>query len=208
MLVKGVLRSRGEGEMEFLVLGSLEVVSDGRSLPLGGAKQRAVLAVLVLNANRVVSIDQLIDALWGERAPRALRTRSRSTCPSCASRFGFRDRLHPTRSSSPRDGATSCGSSPRRSISIASSGWRRRVGERSPPVNPIGPPRGSGRPSACGAGRRWPSWRTRRSPEIARIDDLKLSAVEDRIEADLALGRHAELVGELQVLVCPSRGPH
>ncbi len=55
--------------MEFRVLGSLEVVAEGRSLSLGGAKQRALLAVLVLNANRVVSTDRLIDALWGETAP-------------------------------------------------------------------------------------------------------------------------------------------
>src|SRR5262245_51694057 len=55
--------------MEFRILGPIEVVEGSRSLPLGGAKQQALLAVLVLSANRAVSTDRLIDALWGERAP-------------------------------------------------------------------------------------------------------------------------------------------
>ena len=55
--------------MEFLVLGLVEVRIDGRALPLGGPKQRALLALLLLSGNEVVSRDRLIDALWGERAP-------------------------------------------------------------------------------------------------------------------------------------------
>ena len=48
-------------------MGSLEVLADGRPLELGGHKQRAMLAVLVLEANRVVSSDHLIDALWEDQ---------------------------------------------------------------------------------------------------------------------------------------------
>src|SRR4051812_47095404 len=55
--------------MEFRILGPLEVVEGGRSLPLGGPLQRAVLAMLLVHANTVVSTDRLIDALWGDRAP-------------------------------------------------------------------------------------------------------------------------------------------
>src|SRR6478672_3526654 len=55
--------------MQFRILGPLEVEGDAGPLALGGAKQRAVLAVLLLHANRVVSRDRLIDAVWGERAP-------------------------------------------------------------------------------------------------------------------------------------------
>src|SRR5215470_1498255 len=55
--------------VEFLVLGPLEVRIDGRALSLGGPKQRALLALLVLSGNEVVSRDRLIDSLWGERAP-------------------------------------------------------------------------------------------------------------------------------------------
>ena len=57
--------------MEFRILGPLEVVSDGQALELGGAKQRTLLAVLLLHANRVVSQDELIDALWDDDPPDA-----------------------------------------------------------------------------------------------------------------------------------------
>ena len=59
--------------MEFRVLGPLEVLEDDRSLPLGGAKQRALLALLLLNANRVVSHERLIDNLWDADPPATAR---------------------------------------------------------------------------------------------------------------------------------------
>ena len=53
--------------MEFRLLGPLEVIGDdGASVPLGGARPRALLALLLLNANDVVSTDRLIDGVWGE----------------------------------------------------------------------------------------------------------------------------------------------
>jgi len=55
--------------MRFRLLGPLEVEDDGRAIEITRAKQRALLAVLLLNANRVVSTDTLIDALWEERIP-------------------------------------------------------------------------------------------------------------------------------------------
>ena len=55
--------------MEFRLLGPLEVVEHGRVLELGGARQRALLAVLLLHANEVVSVDRLIDELWGRTPP-------------------------------------------------------------------------------------------------------------------------------------------
>ena len=55
--------------MEFRILGPLEVLSNGRVLELGGHKQRALLALLLIDANRVVSTDRLIDALWGDDPP-------------------------------------------------------------------------------------------------------------------------------------------
>src|SRR5438874_2053090 len=55
--------------MEFRILGPLEVYDGERLLPLGGAKQRSLLAMLLLNANKVVSVEGLLDALWGERQP-------------------------------------------------------------------------------------------------------------------------------------------
>jgi DNA-binding SARP family transcriptional activator len=61
--------------MEFRILGPLEVRDDGRMLELGGARQRALLAILVLHANRPVSAEQLAVALLGDDAPeRAVKT--------------------------------------------------------------------------------------------------------------------------------------
>src|SRR3954466_4331625 len=55
--------------MRYGVLGPLEARNDAGPLPLGGEKQRALLALLLLNANRVVSRERLIDGLWGEEPP-------------------------------------------------------------------------------------------------------------------------------------------
>ena len=57
--------------MEFRILGSIEVVGDDGPLRLGAPKQRALLAFLLLNANKVVSRDSLVDALWGAEPPRS-----------------------------------------------------------------------------------------------------------------------------------------
>ena len=55
--------------MEFRLLGPVEALRDGRPVAIGGAKPRALLALLLLHANEVVSRDRLIDALWPDRAP-------------------------------------------------------------------------------------------------------------------------------------------
>src|SRR4029079_14383443 len=60
--------------MEFRILGPLEVADDGRLLALGGTKQRALLALLLLRANEVVSRDRLIDELWDGSPPDSGRT--------------------------------------------------------------------------------------------------------------------------------------
>jgi DNA-binding SARP family transcriptional activator len=59
--------------MDFRILGPLEVLEDGRTLDLGGAKQRALMTVLALHANRVVAQEQLIDALWDGEPPETAR---------------------------------------------------------------------------------------------------------------------------------------
>jgi DNA-binding SARP family transcriptional activator len=55
--------------MDFKILGPLEVYDNGRALTLGGAKQRALLAILLLHANEVVPAERLLEDLWGDRQP-------------------------------------------------------------------------------------------------------------------------------------------
>src|ERR1043166_2558762 len=66
---------RYKGQMaDFRILGPLEVVDETGPLLLGGLKQRAVLALLLLEAPKAVSTDRLIDSLWGEQPPRTAAT--------------------------------------------------------------------------------------------------------------------------------------
>src|SRR5690349_6421888 len=64
----------GQQRMEFRILGPLEVEEDGRLLPMGGTRQRALLTLLLLHANEVVPRDRLIDELWGGSPPETGRT--------------------------------------------------------------------------------------------------------------------------------------
>src|SRR5688500_2772929 len=55
--------------MDFRILGPLEALDEGRAIALGGSRQRALLALLLLHANETLTTDRLIDELWGERPP-------------------------------------------------------------------------------------------------------------------------------------------
>src|SRR5690348_7663840 len=59
--------------MQVGILGPVEVLIDGRPVPLGGRKQRGLLALLLVRANEVVSRDALIDGLWGDDPPPTAR---------------------------------------------------------------------------------------------------------------------------------------
>src|SRR5919198_3939452 len=59
--------------MDFRILGPIEVRADGEPITLGGPKQRALLAILLLSANRVVSRDRLVEELWADDPPAAAR---------------------------------------------------------------------------------------------------------------------------------------
>src|SRR5689334_845156 len=69
----GLFRVAGGHEMEFRILGSLEVYDDGGPVELPAAKQRALLAILLLRANEPATSDLLIDELWGGRPPDSAR---------------------------------------------------------------------------------------------------------------------------------------
>ena len=181
--------------MEFLILGPLEAIDGGRQLPLGGTKQRSLLALLLLHANQVVSRDRLIDELWSGAASRdgtkslsvAVARLRKALAPEDGLLVtrppGYELRLGPgqldlhrfeqlvAEASASAEPATAAGK-----LRDALALWR------GPPLSDLA------YQSFCQA-------------EIARLDELRLLALEDRLRADLELGRHAELVGELESLV-------
>ena len=71
------------GHLAFRLLGPLEVTDGGRPVALGGPRQRLVLAHLLLAANRVVTMDELIEKVWDEEPPRAARNTIQTTSRTC-----------------------------------------------------------------------------------------------------------------------------
>ena len=179
-------------QLDFRLLGPLEVRNAGRSLALGGRKQRTLLAILLLHANEAVSDDVLSEGLWGERRPKTAPTalqihvanlrkllpadRLERRAPGYLLRVEpeeldlvrFERRCAEARGREPEEAAAA--------LVEALALWR-------------------GRPLADFA------YDAFARGEIARLEELRLGAIEQRIEADLALGRHAELVCELEALV-------
>jgi DNA-binding SARP family transcriptional activator/ABC-type branched-subunit amino acid transport system substrate-binding protein len=191
--------------MEFRILGPLEVSKNGRLVEIGGRKQRALLAALLLHANEVVSPDRLIDELWGETPPpTAAKTLQAHVSRLRRSLNGDEDPaahlLAPLETRGPgyvlkvEPGQLDADSF-QRLLEDA----RRALAEGEPKA------------AAEKVERALALWRgpaladlayeSFAQAEIARLDELRLNAQEERIEADLALGRHRELVGELEALV-------
>jgi DNA-binding SARP family transcriptional activator/tetratricopeptide (TPR) repeat protein len=172
--------------VEFRVLGPLEVLDRARSLQLGGAKQRALLALLVLNANRVVSRDRLVDALWGEDPPETAVT----TVQVYVSRL--RKVLGP------------------KTLVTRTPGYLLHVAPGCLDLDQFERLRAAGRPGQALALWRGPPLAEFTEPfartEAARLEDLRLAALEERIELDLAQAKHADLIGELQGLI--AEHPH
>jgi DNA-binding SARP family transcriptional activator len=168
--------------MEFRILGPLEVLSDGHAVDLGGAKQRTLLAVLLLEANSVVSPDRLIHALWEDEpphtAPKALQVHV----------SGLRKALG------------------RERLQTKARGYVLEVEPGELDLDRFRELQESGRPAEALALWRGPPLcdfaqsRFART-EIARLEDLRLACLEARIDDDLGAGRGAELTGELEALV-------
>jgi DNA-binding SARP family transcriptional activator len=190
--------------VEFRVLGPLEVRDNGEALALGGAKQRSLLAILLLNTNEVVSTDRLIDQLWGAQAPdtaaKALQVHVSQ----------LRKVLEPGR----RAGESG------QLLQTRSPGYLLELEPEQLDLTRFERLAGEGREAlAAGdgeaaAGKLREALSLWRGPplaefayadfaqrEIARLEELQLSVLEDRMQADLERGRHAELIGELELLV-------
>jgi DNA-binding SARP family transcriptional activator len=185
--------------MQFRLLGPIEVEDDGRLLALGSAKQRALLATLLLHPNEVVSRDRLIDDLWGERPPGSAShslevyvSRLRKTLqPDGRERVvitrpgGYLLRLEPEQLDLARfERLTRDG----RSALAAGNYYRAAQQLRQALALWRGPALGE------------LAYEPFARPEVERLEEQRLAALEERIEAELALGRHSALIGELESL--------
>jgi DNA-binding SARP family transcriptional activator len=182
--------------LEFGILGPLEARAGGEPVPLGGARQRAVLAVLLTHAGELVSADRLIDELWGDNPPgtaanvlqgyvshlrkalgrEAIATRDPGYVVELE--HGQLD-LHRFEAVVEEGRRALAGGDPERAAALLREGlalWR------GPALADF-------------------AYEPFAQAEIARLEELRLVAVERRIEADLALGRHAEVAGELEALI-------
>src|SRR5918994_5128882 len=178
--------------MDFRLLGPLEVAEHDRLLALGGIKQRSLLAILLLHANELVSSDRLIDELWGDASPRtagkALQVHvSRLRKQLGAGRLathppGYVLRVDPSELDLARF---------ERLLEEARQADARRAAQKLREALALW--RG---PALADL-----AYEPFAQVEIARLDELRLAVLEQRIDADLALGRHAELVGELEALI-------
>jgi DNA-binding SARP family transcriptional activator len=177
--------------LEFRILGPLEVVDGEEVLHLGGQKQRALLALLLLDPNRVVSTDRIVDALWGEQPPRTAATSLQNFVSQLRKLVGpetlvtkppgyelrlageqldlerFRRLVDGARGEPPEERSERL----RSALAL----WR------GPPLADLG-------------------FESFAQSEIVRLEEFRLAVVEDRVEAELEAGRHAELAGELETL--------
>ena len=185
----------GDG-LEFRLLGSVDVVRDGRPVPLGGRRQRALLALLLVENGDPVSTDRLIEELWPDAPPAGA-----STLPSYVSRL-----------------RAVLGSSA--AIDHSPSGYRLGVAldqvdarrfERLVDEGRTSLAEGRAHRARAQLGQALELWRGRPFGDLGgdgslarqadRLEDLHLLATEERIEADLRLGGGVELVHELESLV-------
>jgi YVTN family beta-propeller protein len=182
--------------MEYRVLGPLEVRDGAESIPLAGAKQRALLALLLVNANHVVSRDRLIEELWGNEPPE----RAVQSVQVYVSRL--RKLLPPD---------TLLTRAPGYLLEIEPDELDLRRFERLLAEGHQALAAGDAERAATVLQHALALWRGPAlaefafepfaQTEIGRLEDLRLVAVEERIEADLELGRHADLIGELEALI-------
>ena len=205
-----IQRRRGGSEaergyrVEFLVLGPLEAVDGERVVPLGSAKQRLLLAALLAQANSVVSVDRLADVLWGDDPP----VDAVAAVQTYISRL--RSALEPGRSSGDEatlfrtrapgyllhiePDQTDAGRFER---ALAAGQQLLATGEAQGAVAQLDAALALWRGDAYAEFAEFDFART----ESLRLEELRRVAIDERVEAKLSLGRHAELVGELEGIV-------
>ena len=185
--------------MRYRILGPLGVLDDaGRPIPLSGQREQVLLATLLLEADRVVSADRLIEALWGDHPPTTAANALQVHVSKLRKKLG-----DPAGSENP--------------LHTESPGYVLRVGageldaehfellatQSNPDEDPDAVSARLGEALALWRGRVLDGLEidVAGRADVARLEELRVSTIEARIEVDLALGRHAQLVGELEALV-------
>src|SRR5262249_8503485 len=207
---EGIAAAMAHSALRFGVLGPLQLSVDGTEVPLGAAKQRAVLATLLINRNRIVPMDSLIDAAWQERPPAGAR----------ASLHAHVSGLRRLRSSAGEDAATvlvSVQSGYRLNVPDEAFDLGRFAIEQKAGIEAAAAglfERASGHLSAALAEWRGPVLEDLRDFQFvpafaAALTEDKLVALTVRAEAEIACGRIHSIIGELEALVSehPYREP-
>lgn len=183
--------------LEFRILGPLEVVDDRGPVPLGGPKQRATLAILLLHANRVVSVDRLADDLYAGAPPVTAVTQVQRQISELRKALGTESVIE-TRAPG------YLAHVPSGSLDLTR--FEQQTGEAGRAFA-----RGDARATADLLREALALWRGAPLADLAyesftqvaigRLEEIRLAALEQRIEAELSLGRHSELIAELTALV-------
>src|SRR5919198_6565742 len=187
-----------EAGLEFRLLGPVEVRRDGVALELGSGKSRALLAFMLLSPNRPVSTDRLIEALWGAAPPVSARQALQNRVSAVRRALGPAQGLLVTCDRGYLVRVEPEAIDAHRFVRLAGQG-RAALAAGDPAAaaallrQALALWRGPAVADGFDAGLPWPS--------VGWLEERRLWALEDRIEADLARGRHRELAGELRALV-------
>jgi DNA-binding SARP family transcriptional activator len=177
---------------EFRILGPLEVSDETGHVALGGRQQRGLLAILVLDAGRVVPTDRLVDLLWGDDAPKTATASLQNAIARLRRVLG--EDVLVTRSPGYVLSVTPEQIDARRFERELTHARALPAAER---VDRLQAALALWRGSALAEF----AFDDFAQAEIRRLEELRLVAVEERIDAELELGRHADVVGELEALV-------
>ena len=185
----------GGRQLEFRILGPLEVVADGQALPLGGQKPRALVALLLLHAGEVVSTDRLIEELWGGSPPGTAHT----VVQVYVSRL--RKVLEPERAKG-GEASLLVSRGPGYALMVEDGSLDLHRFQRLAREGREALTAGRAAEAASRFGEALALWRGPAlaefayepwaQSETARFEELRLVCLEDRLEADLACGRHAD----------------
>lgn len=182
--------------MEFRILGPVEVVRDGQRLPLGGPRPRALLAILLLHRNRVVAADRLVELLWGDESPESA-THSLQ--------------VHVSQLRKVLSGTVLESRTPGYVLHVADEELDASQFESR--ISAAARLRQSGKLEGAAAALEDALALWRGQPladvasalyavaEVARLNELRLRAIEERFDIALALGREANVIPEMEALV-------